>query len=139
MEDLIVMSELNRVLIVDDDHDIVESIRIRLHSAGYETLVAYDGQEGFESAVRDNPDAILLDVRMPKMDGMTVLAKLKQDRETRDIPVVMLSASLIDQHAALRAGANSFVVKPYSATNLLAILDAALHLPIRLYPKAEHV
>jgi DNA-binding response OmpR family regulator len=133
------MSEIDRVLVVDDDHDIVESIRIRLHAAGYETLFAYDGQKGFESAVKNNPDAILLDVRMPEMDGMTALAKLKRDHDTQGIPVVMLSASLIDQHAALRAGADFFVIKPYSATNLLATLDAALRLRNRPFPKVEPV
>lgn len=114
------MSTLGRILVVDDDRDIVESVCIRLRTAGYEVVFTYDGQQCVAEAIRHQPDAILLDVRMPKMDGMAVLAQLKQNRQTQSIPVIMLSASMDNQYAALRAGASFFVVKPYEPVNLLA-------------------
>lgn len=121
------MATLGRVLVVDDDRDIVESVSIRLRAVGYEVLVAFDGQQGVAMATSCQPDAIVLDVRMPKMDGMTALAKLKQHRATQDIPVVMLSASMCDEQAALLAGASFFVLKPYLPNYLLAALDSAIH------------
>jgi len=121
------MVAIGRVLVVDDDRDIVESVSIRLRAAGYEVLVAYDGQQGVAMAVAHEPDAIVLDVRMPKMDGMTALSTLRQHRVTKDIPVIMLSASLYDQQGPLLAGASFFVVKPYSPHLLLAALESAIH------------
>ena len=121
------MSQPSQVLLVDDDRDILEGVRLRLHAAGYETMTACDGQQAIDSAIDQKPDAIVLDVRMPRMDGMTVLARLKEHQSTRHIPIVMLSASLVDQQAALEAGATFFVIKPYAAENLLAALDSALH------------
>jgi CheY-like chemotaxis protein len=115
------------VLVVDDDHDIVSGVGIRLRAAGYKTLAAYDGQQGVAAAIRYAPDVILLDVRMPTMDGLAALGKLKETPSTRDIPVVMLSASLMDQQKALDAGALFFIQKPYSPENLLAVLDTAIN------------
>ena len=120
------MTTKMRVLVIDDDRDVVESVCIRLGAAGYQTLFAFDGREGVDSAIENNPDAIVLDVRMPELDGMGALAELKQHPVTREIPVVMLSASLVDQHAALRVGASYFVIKPYSPTNLIAALESAI-------------
>jgi CheY-like chemotaxis protein len=116
-----------QVLVVDDDRDIVAGVGIRLRAAGYKTFAAYDGQQGIAAAIRDEPDMILLDVRMPTMDGIAALRKLKEHPKTRDIPVVMLSASLVDHQAALDAGALYFVQKPYSPENLLAVLAAAIN------------
>ena len=120
------MTTLGRVLVVDDDRDIVESVRIRLSAAGYEILVAFDGPQGVAMAISCEPDAIVLDVRLPKMDGMTALAKLKRHRITQNTPIVMLSASMFDQQAALLAGASFFVLKPYLPKFLLAALEAAI-------------
>jgi two-component system response regulator FitH len=134
------MATSGRVLVVDDDRDIVESVSIRLTGAGYEILVAFDGQQGVAMATSCKPDAIVLDVRMPKMDGMTALAKLKQHPATQDIPVVVLSASMCDQQAALLAGASFFVLKPYVPNDLLAALDSALGngRPATSAPRAGH-
>ena len=121
----------NRILIVDDDEDILRGARIRLKGAGYKTFLAHDGAEGVLSAVENNPNAIVMDVRMPRMDGLTALAQLRGRRETKDIPVVMLSASLVDQQAALNAGARYFLTKPYQGETLLAAVDSALSEPLQ--------
>lgn len=123
------MTKSKRVLIVDDDQDIVNGAAIRLGAAGYETMVAKDGIDGLSKAIDTLPDAILLDVRMPRMDGLSTLTRLQDHDQTKDIPIVMLSASIVDQHAALDAGAKFFVSKPYNGKQLVAILDAAMTTP----------
>ncbi|HLJ12781.1 MAG TPA: response regulator [Planctomycetaceae bacterium] len=119
-------SRPKRILIVEDDWDIVRGMNLRLQTSGYETMEAYDGQEGVEAAVESHPDAIVLDVRMPRMDGLTALSKLQALNETHSIPVIMLSASLADRQAALDAGARYFLKKPYQNEMLVAALDNAI-------------
>ena len=116
----------NRILLVDDDREIIMGASIRLRAAGYETMMAHDGQQGVDTAIEKKPDAIVLDVRMPNKDGLQALEELQQNEKTRNIPVVMLSASLIDQQAALDAGARFFLTKPYQGKTLIAAVGAAL-------------
>lgn len=118
-----------KVLLVDDDQEIVDGASLRLRAAGFDTITAKDGEQGVASAITNRPDAIVLDVRMPHMDGLTALNKLQANEATRNIPVVILSASLVDQQAALDAGARFFLTKPYQGKNLLAAVDAALTRP----------
>ena len=115
-----------RILLVDDDNDLVRGASLRLRAAGYDSIEAHDGREGVDSAVREHPDAILLDVRMPNMDGLTALAELQSQESTKHIPIVMLSASIIDQQRALDAGARFFIKKPYQGTSLVAAIQTAL-------------
>ncbi len=115
-----------RILLVDDDADIRTGTRVRLESAGYEVFCASDGEEALNMAVASHPDLIVLDVRMPGMDGLTALGKLQSLAETSDIPVVMLSASVFDQQSALDGGARFFMKKPYFAPRLLAAVNAAI-------------
>jgi CheY-like chemotaxis protein len=116
----------NHVLLIDDDRDVLHGACLRLGAAGYEPTTAVDGRKGIDRAIHDHPDAIVLDVRMPEMDGLEVLSALQQRADTRAIPVIMLSASLVDQDAALEAGARFFLTKPYQSKALLAALSAAL-------------
>ena len=120
------MKNRGKILIVDDDRDISFGTGVRLRASGYETVTAGDGEAGVAAAERERPDAILLDVRMPKMDGLEALARLKGMPDTKDIPVVMLSASLRDQQAALDTGAKYFLPKPFRGDELLVALEAAL-------------
>ena len=89
-------------------------------------ISACDGEQGVASAARNHPDAIILDVHMPRMDGLTALNHLKTRRDTRHIPVLMLSASITEQNSALDAGAECYLRKPYQAQTLLAALSAAV-------------
>ena len=95
-------------------------------AAGYRTLAAYDGEQGVSSAKDNRPDAIVLDVRMPRVDGLTALKRLRGSDDTRHIPVVMVSASLVDQHEALDSGARFFLSKPYQPKSLLAAVQSAM-------------
>jgi CheY-like chemotaxis protein len=120
------MVSRGKILVVDDDRDIAFGTGLRLRAAGYETLMACDGVEGVASARENQPDVILLDVRMPRMDGLQALAELRRETTTKHIPVVMLSASMRDQQLALDRGARFFQSKPYQTGHLLAAVATAL-------------
>lgn len=120
------------ILIVDDDHAIVQGATLRLEAAGYCTLSAEDGEGGVSQAFDHRPSAVLLDVRMPRMDGLSALKILREDERTRHTPVIMLSASLRDKQTALEAGATYFLTKPYRSPDVLAALEAVVpHEPFK--------
>lgn len=114
------------VLIVDDEPDIRDGVSHWLRAAGFETLMAGDGDQGYAAAAENGPQAILLDMLMPRMDGMETLAELRADGATKDIPVIMLSASLRDEQRALDAGARFFVHKPYDGKKLVYAVNTAI-------------
>lgn len=117
-----------RVLIVDDDREIARAISLRLSNAGFKPIMAFDGQQGLDIVLNDPPDAILLDLRMPVMDGFALLERLKNSVHTRNIPAIILSADAADKARlkALRAGATYFVEKPYKAQDLIDALNVTL-------------
>ena len=113
-----------RVLVVDDHPQVVELIKMRLESAGYEVLPAYDGYEGLVKARQQQPDLIILDVMLPKMNGYKVSRLLKFDRRYRHIPIVMLTsrAKQSDAEIGYRTGADEYLFKPYDPKELLALV-----------------
>lgn len=116
------------VLIVDDEPGLARVLAIRMKAAGFEARTADGGVAGLESARSAPPDAIVLDVRMPDMDGFEVQARLKADPALRDVPVVFVSANVQDsaRHAALAAGAFAYLSKPYDAREVVAVVDSAI-------------
>ncbi len=122
------MSKKTRVLLVDDDREIVRGMSIRLRAAGHDVTTAHDGQAGVEAAISSLPDAIVLDLRMPVMDGFTALGKLQENPQTRGIPVVVVSANAVERvkRQVLDSGARFFLEKPYDAAGLLAAIDRAI-------------
>jgi len=114
------------VLVVDDDLEVSQCLGMRLKAAGFRVMTAGDGEAGLQAALTHHPDAVVLDVRMPKKDGLTVLRELRNHPSTERTPIVMLSASIRDQHTALEAGANYFVLKPYQASQVLSALESSL-------------
>ncbi|MDA9856999.1 response regulator [Rubripirellula sp.] len=115
-----------KVLVIDDDQDISFGTCCRLKHAGYETITAGDGMEGVEQAMKQLPDAILLDIRMPRMDGFTALKLLKESERTKNIPVVILSASIIEQQKALDSGAHFFLPKPCGTKQIVDAVHAVV-------------
>jgi DNA-binding response OmpR family regulator len=113
-----------RILVVDDDRDIVSGLSVRLEAAGYEVHSAFDGASGYDAALATQPDAMILDVRMPVMDGLSMLAKLRELPEMRTTPVIVLSASLSDHQMALDMGARYFLDKPCDSRTLLTALHS---------------
>lgn len=121
------MPERPRLLVIDDDRQIAEAVAVRLRAASYDVQCAHDGQTGVAAAMQRIPSAIVLDIRMPKLDGFAVLSKLREQEHTREVPVVVLSASAVDERKALDAGAFCFLPKPYDPQLLLASISSALH------------
>jgi two-component system, OmpR family, alkaline phosphatase synthesis response regulator PhoP len=116
-----------RILIVDDEPDIIRLLKYNLEKEGFEVLVANDGVKAIERA-GEHPDLIVLDVMMPRMDGWEVVRKLKQDKRTADIPVIFLTAkaSEMDEVVGLELGADDYIVKPISPRKLLARINSRL-------------
>jgi CheY-like chemotaxis protein len=107
--------DMARVLVIDDEESICHLVRLVLESVGHEVLIADDGSRGFASAHRKRPDLIILDLMMPVMDGFAVLEALREDKRTRSIPVLILSAiqaAAVEQRC-LRLGAKGYVRKPF--------------------------
>lgn len=112
------------VLIVDDEVDFVELLQMRLEANRYRVVVAHDGTSGIAKAKAEKPDAILLDVMMPGIDGFKTLFELKREEETREFPVIMLTAKG-ETKSILRAqqsGAVDYLIKPVDPDKMLAML-----------------
>ena len=114
------------VLVVEDDASISLGLRINLQGEGYKVLVAEDGERGLELARAEAPDLVVLDVMLPKMNGLEVLQTLR--REGRMMPIIILSARTgeMDKVAGLELGAEDYVAKPFSLAEMLARVRAAL-------------
>lgn len=114
-----------RILVVDDELDIVETIRFVLEAKGHEVLEANDGMEGLERARQSNPDLILLDVMMPKLDGYKVCRMLKFDDQYRNIPVVLLTARTgpKDVSTGEEVGADEYLTKPFDVEEVIDLVD----------------
>jgi two-component system alkaline phosphatase synthesis response regulator PhoP len=117
-----------RVLVVDDEPDLIRILEFGLRAAGYQVEIAADGQEGLKKAREMRPDIILLDLMLPKLDGYKVCRMLKFDERYRHIPIVILSARTQegDQTLAIEMGANRFVTKPYDFTEILGLIETLL-------------
>ncbi len=111
---------MERIWIAEDEKDIRDLIAFTLQFAGYEVIAAKDGDEAYRAALVEAPDLILLDVRMPRMDGYEVCEKLKAFDNTRKIPVVFLSAKGQEGEvkAGLEVGAVEYILKPFSPDQL---------------------
>jgi signal transduction histidine kinase len=119
-------SSIPHILLVDDDPQILLSLSLRLRSEGYDVTSACGGREGIEAAMRSRHDAVLLDMRMPDLDGLSTLAALVQHPQTAATPVIMLSASLRDRQRALDMGARFYLDKPCEPERLSAALNAVM-------------
>ncbi|HZJ68488.1 MAG TPA: response regulator [Candidatus Eisenbacteria bacterium] len=115
----------SKILIVDDEQNIVDVLRENLERDGYETIEAYDGQAAIDLALSEDPDLILLDCMLPKIDGFDVCRKLRQETS---VPIIMLTAKSeeIDKVLGLELGADDYIVKPFSMREVMARVKALL-------------
>ena len=128
------MKDVFKILLADDEEDLVFLIKTRLESQGFEVITAYDGIETLQKARSECPDLIILDVMMPAGDGFKICQKLKIDQETSSIPVIFLTAKTLDkdERKGLGVGAEYYVKKPFEAGELIAVINKVLKDPKRL-------
>jgi|APCry1669188910_1035180.scaffolds.fasta_scaffold08692_3 DNA-binding response OmpR family regulator len=112
---------MKTILVVDDEIDLVDLLAWNLNLKGYKVMVAYDGAEAISAVEHDVPDLVLMDVMMPRMDGMTALRRLRQGHKTKHVPIVLVTArresSMIFD--AVKGGATDVMLKPFSMTDLM--------------------
>ena len=113
-------SQMKKVLVIDDDPDILEAVQMVLSSDGYESEGTTKGEETFEYVQNHKPDLIILDVLLSGNDGRNICKALKQDKSTQHIPVIMISAHPTARESTKECGADSFISKPFSVSGLLA-------------------
>jgi DNA-binding response OmpR family regulator len=118
------------VLVADDDPDILGLVRFRLEREGCEVVTAADGEAALELALARPPDLALLDVMMPRLDGVEVVRRLRANETTRSIPIILLTARVQESEVArgIEAGADDYVTKPFSTRLLSGRVQAALGL-----------
>lgn len=114
-----------KILVVDDDPNICELLRVYLNKDGFDTAIASDGEEAIESALRYKPDLILLDIMMPRLDGWQVCREV---RKTSEVPIIMLTAKgeVFDKILGLELGADDYISKPFDTKEVLARIKAVL-------------
>lgn len=115
-----------RILIIEDEEDLVKGLKLNLNDEGYEVSWAFDGEEGLRKTLEESPDLIILDIMLPKMNGLDVCRKLRQ--KNVGVPVLMLTAKgeEIDKVVGLEIGADDYLTKPFSIRELLARIKAHL-------------
>ncbi len=113
------------ILVVEDDRNIADLLRIYLEKEGYRVVLAYDGQEGIAAFQRENPDLVLLDIMLPVVDGWNVC---KQIRQSSQVPIIMLTAKseTDDKVFGLKIGADDYITKPFEMKEVLARVEAVL-------------
>lgn len=109
-----------KILIVDDEPELVEMLRMRLEASDYEVVSANDGEEGLQKTKSEKPDLVVLDIMMPKKDGYTFVKEMKTDKTTKHIPVIVLTAKTKMQDLFEMEGVKDYVVKPFESKELLA-------------------
>ena len=116
-----------RVLAVDDEADVLRLIQVKLQKAGFEVLTARDGEEGLQVALAEHPDVVLMDVMMPRMDGFTAVARIKEELQPAPL-ILMLTAKGQEDDIVrgLSGGAEDYIIKPFAPRELIARINVAL-------------
>lgn len=117
-----------KILIVEDDRHISKLVKYNLEKAGYDCIVAYDGEEAMDVLAQKRSDLIILDIMLPEMDGFEVCRKIKQNDKLKNIPIIMLTAKgeEVDRVVGLELGADDYMVKPFSPRELILRIRAIL-------------
>ena len=118
-----------RILVVDDNPQVVALLKMRLELAGFEVIAAHDGYEGLVLARKEKPDLIILDVMLPKMNGYQICRFLKYDKKYKHIPIIILTsrAKQSDVVIGKKAGTDEYIFKPYNPKKLLELINKYLN------------
>ena len=113
-----------KILAVDDERHIVRLVQVNLERAGYTVVTAFDGKEALEKVSSEQPDLVVLDVMMPYMDGFEVLQNLRKNPETRELPVIMLTAKAQDADVfrGWQSGVDCYLTKPFNPMELISFV-----------------
>ena len=132
------MNVKGKLLIIEDDADLVKALEVYLARVGYEVVVAANGLEGLQTLYNERPDLVILDIAMPRMDGWDVCRRI---RDLSDVPIVILTARVQEDERVkgLKLGADDYVVKPFSLKELEARLEAVLRRARAARPQREGV
>jgi len=122
------MGMAKKILIVDDEVQLVEMIKMRLEASGYEIIFAHDGQDGLDKAKKEKPDLMILDLMLPKIDGYKVCRMLKFDEKYKQIPIILFSARAQDEDKKMgeEVGADAYITKPFDPQALLGKIKELL-------------
>lgn len=118
------LQQRKKILVVDDERHIVRLVQVNLERAGYQVVAAFDGKEALKKVEAEKPDLIVLDVMMPHMDGFEVLKRLRANADTKDIPVIMLTAKAQDADVfrGWASGVDCYLTKPFNPMELLTFV-----------------
>lgn len=118
----------SRILVVEDEEDIRELIHFNLFKEKFDVVTARDGEEALEAYKKENPDLVLLDLMLPKLDGISVCKQLRENKDSQNIPIIMLTAKGGEEDVirGLESGADDYITKPFSPKILIARVKAAL-------------
>ena len=116
------------ILVVEDNRDNYELVRTILELAGYDTFLAVNGRDGVNAARKQKPDLILMDMALPEMDGWDATQRIRQDPETKQIPMVALTVHTLprERKRALDAGVDAYIAKPFDAAQFLQVVESTL-------------
>ena len=117
-----------KILVVDDEADLVEMVALRLEASDFEVIKAYDGQTGLDKARNELPDLIILDLMLPKIDGYKICRMIKFDEKYKNIPVILFTAKAqdADKKLGMDVGADAYLTKPFESTVLLTKINQLL-------------
>lgn len=122
------MAEQKTILVADDESHILNVVSLKLRNAGYRVITASDGQEALDLAVQEKPDLVITDYHMPRLSGIELCRRLKQDEQTRQIPAIMLTARgyHLDEQDTIDSGILEMLSKPFSPRHLLVTVNQVL-------------
>lgn len=120
-----------KILVVDDEEDVVKALKVRLKANGYNVVLASDSIQAFTMANKEKPDLIILDIMIPGGGGFVVAERLKQSTATRPIPIIFLTGISGGEERAYKTGASGYVMKPYQPEKLLEAINNALEIDER--------
>jgi two-component system, OmpR family, alkaline phosphatase synthesis response regulator PhoP len=125
-----------RILLVDDESDLVETLKFRLEANGYDVLTALDGSVALTKAREEHPALIILDLMLPKVNGFEVCQALKQDHRYAHIPIIILTAKILDadERHSRECGADAYIRKPFQTQELLDAMQSLLQTAQEAHP-----